>query len=264
MAQTICYPNGARKACVLSYDDGTTQDKRLIGLLDQYGVRCTFNLNAGLMGTAFTHGSTGLRCERISAEDAARIYQGREIGGHSLHHPSLPGLLDDDALLEIAQDKCRLEKLCLIPPPRPLRSFAYPYGAYNQATKKLLKRTGYQNARTIAPTHSFDIPADFLEWNPTCHHKDPALMELARTFCGAVPPADALWIFLLWGHSYEFDAYDQWNLIETFAAFMAKHRDEIWFTTCGDLCAFLSPPVPARSASLADRSREQICKEEFL
>ena len=35
--------NGKMKAVTLSYDDGVTQDIRLIELLDRYGLRATFN-----------------------------------------------------------------------------------------------------------------------------------------------------------------------------------------------------------------------------
>lgn len=42
--------NGKKKAITFSYDDGVTQDIRLIELLDKYGLKCTFNLNSGLQG----------------------------------------------------------------------------------------------------------------------------------------------------------------------------------------------------------------------
>lgn len=32
-----------------SFDDGLEQDKKLIVLLKQYGLQCTFNLNGGLL-----------------------------------------------------------------------------------------------------------------------------------------------------------------------------------------------------------------------
>ena len=41
------FPNGLRKALTLSYDDGVEQDVRLMDILDQHGIRCTFNLNSG-------------------------------------------------------------------------------------------------------------------------------------------------------------------------------------------------------------------------
>lgn len=38
-----------RKAVTFSYDDGVTQDIRLIELLNKYGLKCTFNLNSELL-----------------------------------------------------------------------------------------------------------------------------------------------------------------------------------------------------------------------
>ena len=42
--------NGKKKALTFSYDDGVTQDVRLIKILNRYGLRATFNLNSGLLG----------------------------------------------------------------------------------------------------------------------------------------------------------------------------------------------------------------------
>ena len=42
--------NGKLKAVTFSYDDGVTQDKRLIEIFNKYGLKATFNLNSGLLG----------------------------------------------------------------------------------------------------------------------------------------------------------------------------------------------------------------------
>ena len=39
-----------RKAITFSYDDGVTQDIRLIELMNKYGLKGTFNLNSELLG----------------------------------------------------------------------------------------------------------------------------------------------------------------------------------------------------------------------
>lgn len=38
------------------------------------------------------------------------------------------------------------------------------------------------------------------------------------------------WMFYLWGHSYEFDNDDNWNVIEEFAAHTGG-KDDIWYAT---------------------------------
>ena len=35
------------KFFTLSYDDGITQDKRLVKIFNKYGIRATFNINSG-------------------------------------------------------------------------------------------------------------------------------------------------------------------------------------------------------------------------
>jgi hypothetical protein len=42
--------NGKKKALTFSYDDGVTQDIRMTGLLNRYGLKGTFNLNSELLG----------------------------------------------------------------------------------------------------------------------------------------------------------------------------------------------------------------------
>ena len=42
--------NGKKKALTFSYDDGVTQDVRLIEIFNKYGLKATFNLNSELLG----------------------------------------------------------------------------------------------------------------------------------------------------------------------------------------------------------------------
>ena len=42
--------HGKCKAVTFSYDDGVSQDVRLIALLDKYGLKATFNLNSEMFG----------------------------------------------------------------------------------------------------------------------------------------------------------------------------------------------------------------------
>lgn len=42
--------NGKKKAITFSFDDGGTQDFRLVQIFNKYGLKATFNLNSGLLG----------------------------------------------------------------------------------------------------------------------------------------------------------------------------------------------------------------------
>ena len=37
---------GKMKAITFSYDDGVTQDKRLVDIFNKYGLKATFNINS--------------------------------------------------------------------------------------------------------------------------------------------------------------------------------------------------------------------------
>ena len=120
---------------------------------------------------------------------------------------------------------------------RPLKMFAYPFGTQNAQVQEMLRLAGYRGARTVKSTHSFEIPENYLEWNPTCHHGDPELMALAKRFVELPDFRPAL--FYVWGHGYEFDGDDNWNVIEALADFMAAHREQVWFATNGEILDYV-------------------------
>lgn len=43
-------------------------------------------------------------------------------------------------------------------------------------------------------------------------------------------PISQNWMFYLWGHSYEFDNDDNWDIIEKFAAYVGG-RNDVWYAT---------------------------------
>ncbi|WP_259305162.1 hypothetical protein [Enterococcus asini] len=40
----LCYPGGKFKALTMSYDDGRTEDRRLIEIFNRWGLKGTFHL----------------------------------------------------------------------------------------------------------------------------------------------------------------------------------------------------------------------------
>jgi hypothetical protein len=103
---------------------------------------------------------------------------------------------------------------------------AYPFGTYNDLVIKTAGGLGLRYARGVKSTHAFDIPEELLTYQPTCHHKDPLLMELAEQFITLQPEQPQ--VFYLWGHSYEFDVDNNWKVIEDFCR-LAGGRDDIFY-----------------------------------
>ena len=232
----MLFPGGKNRAMTFSYDDGVVQDRRLVELFNRYHVKGTFNLNTATLGiqAEANFGGKHMDISKVSPEEVATLYEGHEVGGHSLCHSSLPNIGTSLAMHELVEDRISLEKLS----GKMVRFFAYPFGTYNEDVKQLVRMAGYMGARTVVSTHTFEIPQDFMEWHATCHHNDPQLMELARQFVEAPPFFPML--FYVWGHAYEFDDNDNWSVMEGLVAYLAEHKDKIWFATNGEILEYLN------------------------
>lgn len=234
---TLCFPEGKQKALTLSYDDGVVQDRRLIQILDRYGLKCTFNIGSGVLGYkgSAVFGGKEVDVSKVSASEVKELYADHEVAGHGLYHSSLTDVGTPTAMYEIIEDRRQLEKVT----EKQVSSFAYPFGTYNDAVKQILRLAGYSSARTVISTHGFDLPEDFLEWKATCHHNDPQLMTLAKQFCQHAPGFPMPQLFYLWGHAYEFDGDENWYVIENFAAYAAQYSEDIWFATNGQIVRYV-------------------------
>ncbi len=213
------FPGGRNKAVTLSYDDGTIHDRQLVSLLDTYGIRASFHLNSGKLGT---HGY--LRPDEIRS-----LYDGHEIASHSATHPNLCEFDEPMIVREVIEDVEKLTELAA----RPVRGFSYPYGAYNDYVAEILAKIGIVYARTVQSTFQFSLPQNFMQWHPTCHHEDN-LVELARSFINMEIPAGACAVLYVWGHSYEFHDRDNWDIMREFCKEIAKDSS-IWPATSIEL-----------------------------
>lgn len=220
-----------KKAITFSYDDGVTQDIRLIELLNKYGLKCTFNLNSERLGTNKILHPEGPRIShyKIHPNDVRAVYEGHEIAVHTLNHPMLPTLDDDEVIRQVEQDRLNLSELAGYE----VVGMAYPGGGVNHDRRvaELVKnRTGVQYARTIISNASFAPQADLYRFQPSVYHLDFAeMMELGRKFVEL--KTDTPQIFYIWGHSYEMDyCSDNWRKLEDFFASISGHEDIFYGT----------------------------------
>ena len=203
------FPGGKDKALTLSYDDGVEQDIRLIDIMKKNGLKGTFNLNSGLYAPEGTVYPEGQIHRRMTLAACQELYKdsGMEVAVHGLTHPFLEKLPVNICNYEVLQDRINLEKEydCFV------RGMAYPFGTYSDQVVDVLKQCGIIYSRTVEITEKFDIPTDWLRLPATCHHNHPRLMELAENFL-APDRHGQPYLFYLCGHSYEFEADDNWNV----------------------------------------------------
>lgn len=217
----MTFPEGKSKVLTLSYDDGKITDRKLADILNKYGLKCTFNVNSGLIDAPYNEPYQ----ERIPLSEYKEVYKGHEIACHTLTHPTIARCPDEQIVLQAIEDRRNLEStLGTI-----VRGMAYPNGSFDDNVADIFRKCGIAHARTVISTNSFGMPSDFLKWNPTCHHSNPQLMDLADEFISH-KKTQYLVMFYLWGHSYEFERDNNWEIIENFAKKISG-KEDIWYAT---------------------------------
>jgi peptidoglycan/xylan/chitin deacetylase (PgdA/CDA1 family) len=219
--------DGKRIALTTDWDDGTEYDRRLVAILNRYGLKGSFNLCSGKFG--MDREQSGWK-NFIREDEVAALYQGHEVCSHSVNHKRVWSLPLDQLRWEILEDRCRLETLVGYP----VRGFVLPYGWRTgyEWCKDFARSCGFHFLRHSESTPSFDLPSDFLDWKPTCH----CGVELAKLWTTMLnrskdQPGQ---LFNVWGHSYEFEDDLGWQTIETFAA-LASETPDVWHATKGEV-----------------------------
>lgn len=221
------FPGGRKKAVTLSYDDGVEQDVQLIELMEQNGLKGTFNLNSACYAEEGTVYPEGTIHRRMTKEKVSEVYRrdGIEVAVHGATHPFLEQLPINLCTKDLLNDRENLEEQF----ETIVRGMAYPYGTYNNQVVECMKSVGIVYSRTVHSTHNFYMPNDWMRLNATCHHDDPQLMDLAHRFIDSEGHNEP-WMFYLWGHSYEFEQNNNWEVIEEFASYVGG-REEVWYAT---------------------------------
>lgn len=120
----------------LTFDDGTAGHALARQILDAHGLKGTFYVNSGQIGTSGYY---------MTLSDLRAIHaRGHEIAGHTLNHPDVTTLVDAERRHQICDDRARLVQWGFNPV-----SFAYPFGAYDSQAQAVVRSCGYKSARTV-------------------------------------------------------------------------------------------------------------------
>lgn len=210
-----------RKAITFSFDDGVKQDIRLIEILNHYNLKGTFNLNSERLGLE----------NIVAPEDVKHIYSGHEIAAHTLTHPRLPDIPDDQEVIrQVEQDRLNLSELVGYE----VCGMAYPGGGENNdehVAKLIRDHTGIKYARVWSTNNGFGLQKNLYRFKGTVdvYNEEKKLFELAEKFLNL--QTDEPSIFYLWGHAFEFD-YDptSWDRFDELCAFISGKPDVFYGT----------------------------------
>ena len=209
-----CFPGGKHKVLTMSYDDGKHEDRRLVALFNQYGIKGTFNVNSGLEGDPV----------RIPQAEYRELYKGHEVACHTVSHPTIGRCPLELVAQEVIEDRKKLESIMGYP----VRGLAYPNGSESPEIRAMLPALGIRYGRVVGNTDGFAMPEDFLQWKATCHHNHN-LLEFGQQFID-LHKKQYLYMMYVWGHSYEFTNNNNWEVMEDFCKLVGG-KDDIWYAT---------------------------------
>ena len=218
------YPNGKAKALTFSYDDNQIHDRKLVEIFDKYGLRGTFHMNSGQIN------HDGF----IRSDEVKGLYRNHEVACHGVDHKNPTGLSRPQLVRELAEDRKALEEIT----GSMVTGLSYAFGLYSPEVKDVAKSVGIKYSRTVNSTNGYFPPADFLEWNPTCHHDAPNLLDLGRGLLDA-PDYIELPMMYVWGHSFEFARNNNWEVMEEFAKLMSG-KEDVWYATNIELYTYIT------------------------
>ncbi|WP_264564859.1 polysaccharide deacetylase family protein [Flavobacterium sp. N3904] len=234
----MLFPEGKSKALILSYDDGRSEDRRLVKLMNKYNLIGTFHLNSNKLGLT----------NYLNKAEIKELFTGHEVSVHSANHPFLTTLSKIDIVYEIVEDRKELERLVNIP----VRGMAYPFGNYNDYLIETIKGLGIEYARTVSDTYAFKIPKNFLQWDPTMHQfgkaysepnkpeNDKKELDLFYQTINNFIQTKELALLDVWGHSYEIGNDEKkWNETEKFFK-MISNNPNIYYAKQIDIVDYIN------------------------
>lgn len=223
----------------MSYDDGCRQDIRFSETITSYGLKCTFNINAGFYGQSDK--DWGLTLDEIKANT---IDKGHEIAVHGFVHRACGKQRTIEGIRDVLDCRLALERDF----GGIIRGMAYPdsgirqmmNGATYESVRNYLSELDITYSRTLGgDNNNFTLPEDWYAWMPTLHHNNPRFFEwfdeflaldVDNEYCARRYPR----LFYIWGHSCEFDKCDNWDRLDEICKKISGHS-EIWYATNGEI-----------------------------
>lgn len=239
-----------KKYFTMSFDDGTTQDLKIIEILKKYNCyACSFNINTGLYGADWTE-SVSQMCGkpvdhiRFTEEQVkSGIYDGFDLQGHTRNHSLLENY-NNYPLQIIKEVEGNANDIKNINGYKPV-GMAWPGSdtTYDDKTiEAVLKYTNIRFARCVATTGTFDLPTQFMKWKATSTFSNPELLSLAQKFIDA--PCTENMLFYVWGHGFNLDVEDLYDEFEQLIKMITENKDIVCVST-GQFYELFKDEIPS-------------------
>ena len=202
------------KLFVFAVDDGTVFDKKVIDIFNKYGIKATFNLNSGLQD--FVWNKDHLEVRRLNLNENKNIYEGHEVASHSLTHPYLTSLSDEDVYQEVKQDIDNLNNIFN----RDIKTFSFPFDGYDERTINIIKSLEITHIILPDIDDSFKYPVDTYHIKVTSWNIDDALNKVKRFI-----EDENAQIFIYLSHSYDYEYDNSYDKLEELCKIVTNNKD---------------------------------------
>ncbi len=241
------YKNGKKRALTFSFDDGRTQDMRVINILNKYNLKATFCISGNICPNDCFVIKDGDKRSWDSSEALRQCYGSHEVISHGLDHLDLRVLSDYECRQQITEDIKILESAF----GKRILGHATPYGSYDDRVINILKSCGLIYHRTTLTKTDYEPPTDFMRWAPGPHFAKFITNDGRQYFNNFFTTDTPLALFCIWGHSYELnilDCYsqkewlgltDRWTYFEKLCQ-TAANRHDVWYATNIEIFEYLS------------------------
>ena len=202
------------KKFVFAIDDGTVFDPKVIEIFNRYGISATFNLNSGLQG--FVWFKDHLEVRRLRLEENKSIYDGHEVASHSLTHPYLTSLSDEDVYREVKEDIDNLRSIfhCDI------QTFSFPFDSFDERAINIIKNLGITHVILPVIDDSFHYPVDTFHIKVTSWDIDDALKKVQRFI-----EDEQAELFIYLSHSYDYEYGNSYEKLEALCKIVSENKD---------------------------------------
>ncbi|HDQ22519.1 MAG TPA: polysaccharide deacetylase family protein [Candidatus Uhrbacteria bacterium] len=140
----------AQKIMALTFDDGNINFyTNAWPILQKYQVKSNIYIMTGVGGPNY------LSREQIAELDKSGLV---EVGSHTIWHPKLTRIKEDEAFKELTESREFLEDFL----DKKIAVLAYPFGLYNERIKELTEKAGYLAGLTF-DQEAWQDPGDLLE-----------------------------------------------------------------------------------------------------
>ena len=133
-----------KKPFILTFDDGYLDNfHNMLPLTQQHGITGVLFLLGDFSANGnFWDIGEDTAANRIMNTEQKKTFVdiGWEIGAHTLTHPHLTQLSDEDILYELCKSRDNIEQELHTK----VVSFAYPFGTYDDRIKQLVKQSGFE------------------------------------------------------------------------------------------------------------------------